>query len=71
MRAIPEVSDAHASTDGYRYKLLVIADCFEGLPKVERQKWVYAQLGDFITSGRIHALEMDTWTPAEWETQRG
>ena len=65
------MSDAHASTDGYRYKLVVISNYFNGLSTVNRQKWVYAELNDWITSGRIHAIEMNTWTEAEWETRRG
>ena len=71
LHALPEVIRVSASGDGYRYQLLVVAKHFNDLSMVARQKWVYAQLSDWITSGRLHALSMQTLTESEWEKQHG
>ena len=57
--------------DGYHYQLTLVSDLFLGKSTVARQQWVYAQLKDDITSGRLHALSMRTLTKEEWEKQRG
>lgn len=57
--------------DGYHYQLTIVSNAFLGKSKVARQQWVYAQLKDYITAGRLHALSMQTWTKNEWETQHG
>jgi acid stress-induced BolA-like protein IbaG/YrbA len=65
------VIEAKVEGDGYRYQLTVVSDHFIPLSKDARQQWVYAQLKEFITSGRLHAITMQTWTKEEWEAQRG
>lgn len=67
----PDIHTVKASGDGYHYELYVVSDRFVGQSRVARQQWVYAQLGDFITSGELHALTMKTYTKAEWEQQHG
>lgn len=57
--------------DGRHYNLVIVSDQFEGKNIVARQQWVYAQLNDWIVSDQMHALNMKTWTSAEWENQRG
>ena len=69
--ALSEVSLAQASGDGYHYQLTVVSDRFVGQSTVVRQQWVYAQVSDYITTGRLHALTMKTWTAAEWEKHNG
>jgi acid stress-induced BolA-like protein IbaG/YrbA len=71
LTALSEVTLARASGDGYHYQLTVVSNQFEGQSPVRRQQWVYAQLNDYITTGRLHALTMKTWTVAEWEKQHG
>lgn len=66
-----EVEQVTVEGDGYHYHLVVVSDVFEGKSLVARQQWVYAKLKDYITSGRLHALSMKTWTKNEWEKQRG
>lgn len=53
--------------DGYHYELTIVSDAFIGKSRVARQQWVYARLNDYITSGRLHAVNMKTWTQSEWE----
>lgn len=57
--------------DGYHYHITLVSDVFEGQSKVARQQWVYARLNEYITSGRVHAVNIKTWTNGEWETQHG
>ena len=69
--AVGGVDFVQVSGDGYHYQLTIVSDNFLGMSTVARQKWVYAQLKEYITSGRLHALNMKTWTQVEWEKQRG
>lgn len=57
--------------DGYHYQLTIVSDEFLGKSKVVRQRWVYALLKEYITTGSLHALTMKTWTKDEWEKQHG
>lgn len=57
--------------DGYHYQLTIVSEVFLGKTKVARQQWVYAKLKDYITSGSLHALTMQTFTKAEWERNHG
>lgn len=71
LMATNEVAYVEAQGDGYHYHLTVVSDVFCDKTKVARQKWVYSHLKDYITTGSLHALNMNTWTTAEWEKQRG
>ena len=57
--------------DGYQYQVTVVSDMFLNKSKVARQQWVYAQLKEFITTGKLHAISMTTWTKEEWGQQHG
>jgi acid stress-induced BolA-like protein IbaG/YrbA len=46
----------------------VVSARFEGRTRVERQRLVYAALGDLFPSA-IHALAMRTLTPEEWQRE--
>lgn len=67
----PGVYRAEVRGDGYHYQVVVVSDHFEGLPRIKREQWVYAQLGEWITSGQLHAVTMKTWTVSEWEQNHG
>jgi len=71
LRQNPDVLEAIVTGDGYHYQLILVSDAFEGKSKIARQQWVYALLNEMITSGKIHALSMKTWTKTEWEKERG
>jgi acid stress-induced BolA-like protein IbaG/YrbA len=38
---------------------------FEGLNAVKRQQYVYRILNPYIADGRLHAVSIRTFTPAE------
>lgn len=69
--ALNGVEYAKVSGDGYHYQLTIVTDLFIDKSKLERQRWVYAQLKDDITTGSLHALTMKTFTKSEWEKERG
>lgn len=58
-----------AQGGGGHYRVLVVSPRFEGLSRVAAQRLVYQALGDLMT-GEIHALEMRTLTPEQWEPSR-
>jgi acid stress-induced BolA-like protein IbaG/YrbA len=53
--------------DGKHYAVTVVSDEFIDKPKVKRQLWVYALLNPYIVSGALHAIQLNTWTQAEWQ----
>ena len=46
------------------WRAVVVADAFEGVPRVRRHRMVYKALGDAM-HGPIHALALETVTQAE------
>jgi len=71
LAAIADIEYVQVKGDGYHYQLTIVSDLFLAKSKVARQQWVYAQLKDYIITGSLHALSMQTWTKAEWEKQHG
>ena len=69
--SIPGVEFVQVTGDGYHYQLVIVSDLFLDKSKMARQKWVYAQLKNDITTGSLHALSMKTLTINEWEIQHG
>jgi len=71
---VADESRLHAGHAGARaggeshFRALVVSARFEGKSRVERQRMVYAALGDLM-SGPIHALAMRTLTPEEWRRE--
>lgn len=53
--------------EGNRYDLTVIGEIFEGKRPVQRQQLVYAALNEQIASGSIHAVNIRTFTPGQWQ----
>lgn len=58
-------SAARVTGDGSHFEAMVVCDDFEGKRSLERQRMVFATLGDRITNGTIHALSLKTATSAE------
>jgi acid stress-induced BolA-like protein IbaG/YrbA len=53
--------------EGANYDITVVGEVFEGLRPVKRQQVVYAALSDHIAKGSIHAVNIRTFTPAQWQ----
>jgi BolA family transcriptional regulator, general stress-responsive regulator len=67
---IEDESARHAGHAGARpegeshFRVVIVAAAFEGRSRVERQRLVFAALGDLMRTD-IHALSIQALTPAE------
>jgi len=61
-------AEVRVSGDGSHFDVVVISEEFEGKSMVQEQRMVFATLGDKITSGAIHAINIKAYTPDEWKT---
>lgn len=55
------------SGEGSHFDILVIGEIFAGLRPVQKQQLVYKVLNSHIADGSIHAVNIKTFTPAEWQ----
>jgi len=63
---LPGATAQIEGNDGVHFQAVIIGAVFNGLSPLQRHQAVYRALGDKM--GReIHALSMQTYTPAEWE----
>ncbi len=59
------------SGDGAHFEAVIVSAAFAGLSRVRQHQLVYGALGDRMRE-EIHALSMQTFTPAQWaERARG
>jgi len=49
----------------YVTEIIGVGEVFEGLNAVKRQQFVYKILNPYIVDGRLHAVSIQTFTPAE------
>ena len=56
-----------AQEGGGHFRVLVVSPRFEGLTRIEAQRLVYQALAHLMT-GDIHALQMKTLTPGQWQS---
>ena len=57
----------HVQGEGNHYDIVAIGAMFEGLRPVKKQQLVYAALTDQIADGSVHAVNIRTFTPQEWQ----
>ncbi|WP_256545074.1 BolA family protein [Halobellus inordinatus] len=65
---LPRVPDE--DHEDAHFAAVVVSPAFEGKSLVEQHQMVYDVLGEAMTT-EIHALEMKTYTPAEYEEFAG
>ncbi|MCW6048515.1 BolA family transcriptional regulator [Microcoleus sp. A2-C5] len=51
---------------GDHYQVRVVSAAFEGKSRVQQHQLVYGALKQAMASEAIHALALETLTPAEW-----
>ncbi len=51
--------------DGAHFQAVIVCEAFTGKSRVQRHQIVYGALGERMRE-EIHALSMQTLTPAEW-----
>jgi len=61
------IADANIDVQGGegKYQVQIISNAFTGLNRVKRQQLIYRVLNDHISSGAIHAVNMNLKTPEE------
>ncbi len=52
--------------DGRHWFAIMVSSAFEGKRPIQRHQQVYATLGTRMHTDEVHALSMQTFTPAEW-----
>jgi acid stress-induced BolA-like protein IbaG/YrbA len=62
-----ENCEVTVSGEGSHFDIMVIGELFAGLRPVKKQQLVYAVLSTQIADGSIHAVNIRTYTPAEWQ----
>lgn len=63
-------AEVRVEGDGDRFRILVVAAAFDGLTRVRKQQLVNGCIADRIAAGDIHAVEIQAFTPEEWEKAR-
>ena len=61
--------ECHVQGEGANYDIEVIGEVFAGLRPVRKQQLVYGALSEQIADGSIHAVNIRTYTPAEWQAR--
>jgi acid stress-induced BolA-like protein IbaG/YrbA len=64
--ALPDAKVQVDSEDLHHFEAVVVSSTFSGQRPVRRQQMVYAALNELLTSGRLHALALKTFTPEEY-----
>lgn len=57
----------HVEGEGSHYNIEAIGEVFADLRPVKKQQLVYAALSEHIADGSIHAVNIRTYTPAQWQ----
>ncbi len=59
--------DFHVEGEGSHYTIEAIGEVFADLRPVKKQQLVYAALSEHIADGSIHAVNIRTYTPEQWQ----
>jgi monothiol glutaredoxin len=63
-------AEIHIEGQGCDLCITVISDRFEGLAMIKQHQGVMTALNEPIVSGRLHAVILKTYTPAQWQAQK-
>lgn len=64
-----EQCEVEVSGEGSHFDILVIGEVFADLRPVQKQQLVYGVLSEQIADGSIHAVNIRTFTPTEWQSK--
>lgn len=70
--AIPdaEVSVEDFTGTGDHFQVAVVSSAFQGKTLIDQHRLVQQALREALDDGRIHAVQIKTYTPAEWAKKR-
>ncbi len=63
------ISQALLVHTGAKFEVVVVSTQFDGVALVDRSRMVHDALGADVM-GKIHALSIKAWTPAQYETKK-
>jgi acid stress-induced BolA-like protein IbaG/YrbA len=64
-----EGCEVQVSGEGNHLGVVAVGELFAGLRPVQRQQRVYAVLKELIAAGEVHAVQIKTYTPEEWQAR--
>jgi acid stress-induced BolA-like protein IbaG/YrbA len=59
--------DIYVQGEGNKFQVTAIGEVFAGMSPVKKQQLVYSSVTEYLADGRIHALTIKAYTPAQWE----
>lgn len=60
MHNVPKGAESH-------FKVLVVADCFEGQPLIKRHRQINGLVKEKLAEKFPHALSIEAKTPSQWK----
>jgi len=64
------LDEIHVTQEGTHYKIVAVGECFAGMGRVKQQQTIYGPLMERITSGELHALTINAFTPTQWKREK-
>ena len=71
LRAIPDAKVFIDSPDGQHFQAVVVSPSFAALPLVRQHQMVMKPLREEFDSNRVHAMQLKTMTPEQYERTQG
>ncbi len=68
---LPDAEVIVRGDDGRHFQAIVVSPSFEGKLPVAQHRMVYAALGERVQKDEVHALALNTYTPAAWAREQG
>jgi|LauGreDrversion4_2_1035121.scaffolds.fasta_scaffold2540522_1 acid stress-induced BolA-like protein IbaG/YrbA len=70
LKNMPNLQVLEVDGDGMHFQIRLVTTDFEGKNKLARHRMVYKYLQTWLADGTLHAVELDTLTPSEWEAMK-
>lgn len=64
------LDEVYVRGEGSHYNIIAVSDAFNEMSRVKRQQAVYAPLADKIADGTMHAVNIKTFSVADWARER-
>jgi acid stress-induced BolA-like protein IbaG/YrbA len=70
LKTMPNLQLLEVVGDGMHFQIRLVTTDFEGKNKLTRHRMVYKYLQAWLADGTLHAVQLDTLTPSEWEATK-
>ena len=64
------LDEVKVTQEGTHYKIIAVGECFDGMGRVKQQQTIYGPLMAHITSGELHAITINAFTPTQWKREK-